>query len=526
MVAALVLSGGGSHGAFQVGAVRYLYTHASLRPEIICGTSVGSINGLKLAEAGPNTSNHTAVLDDLLAIWRSMQDDQDLWNLTPFMKQSPALTKILMDLMADKGPDPFVFPDIPNISGMDLITGRAGVLVAQLYTVLLDAALRDAALVLELTRFLEANEQSVLNLDPIIELLQARINPAEVAKSGTELRLASVSLESGTVRYVTEDGRLLERDNRTPTIPLVSPSVPTSCDNEKQALDAATVAWQDAQRELAAASSAEKQAAGQAVRDAYEKMLEAHGALDTCLAQGSPPPPPPPAVVDVRIGALASASIPVAFPPVEMFGEHYVDGGVRELLPVHVAAQLGADDIYAIPSSALIAPYQKGSFAKMPWSSIALRSAELIYDEVARDEEILEIELIRRGASLESPLYLHAGTYPGAGWLSPHESPTPVKGSAKVSLIEPWTDFYGITEVIPQLIEAEFAYGWMRAYEVVHAVPANQSNSDDIVRHLVRLYELAGGGNTAAVHDSLLDEVARRTIDLGAESLPPEAASW
>jgi hypothetical protein len=298
------------------------------------------------------------------------------------------------------------------------------------------------------------------------------------------------------------------------------------------ALDAAIAEWHDAQAELAAAKSPQEKAdARQKVRTAYDSMVDARAALNTCLSQANIPTPLPPPivdVVDVRTGALASSSIPFFFPPVEMLGEYYVDGGVRELLPVHVAAQLGADDIYAIPGSALIRPYAhgSGSYARVPSLPIALRSASLIYDEVAWDEEVLETELIRRGISMKPALSIHTGLEPTSGWIIPYGSTTPEKVSAKVSLIEPWTDFYGTTTVIPQLIEAEFAYGWMRAYEVVNAVPADQTSSDDIVRHLVALYYLACGGNTAAVHDSLIAEVARRKNNLGAESLPPEAVNW
>jgi predicted acylesterase/phospholipase RssA len=46
---AIALSGGGTKGDFEVGAVRYLYDNG-VHPKILCGTSVGSINALKLAE--------------------------------------------------------------------------------------------------------------------------------------------------------------------------------------------------------------------------------------------------------------------------------------------------------------------------------------------------------------------------------------------------------------------------------------------------------------------------------------------
>jgi NTE family protein len=45
---------------------------------------------------------------------------------------------------------------------------------------------------------------------------------------------------------------------------------------------------------------------------------------------------------------LASASIPVAMPPVEIDGRSYVDGGVREYAPIEVVADAGATEIHAV----------------------------------------------------------------------------------------------------------------------------------------------------------------------------------
>jgi hypothetical protein len=47
---ALCLSGGGARGSFQMGAIKCLYTVYGFRPDVIVGTSVGSLNGAKLAE--------------------------------------------------------------------------------------------------------------------------------------------------------------------------------------------------------------------------------------------------------------------------------------------------------------------------------------------------------------------------------------------------------------------------------------------------------------------------------------------
>ena len=63
---ALVLSGGGSLGAIQVGAVRAL-TEAGIRPDVYIGCSVGALNAAFLA-MDPNPAR----IDELEALWRSL----------------------------------------------------------------------------------------------------------------------------------------------------------------------------------------------------------------------------------------------------------------------------------------------------------------------------------------------------------------------------------------------------------------------------------------------------------------------
>lgn len=64
---ALVLSGGSTHGAAQVGQIRALM-EAGLVPDVIIGCSVGALNGVGLA-ANPTMSG----VDALEAGWRSMR---------------------------------------------------------------------------------------------------------------------------------------------------------------------------------------------------------------------------------------------------------------------------------------------------------------------------------------------------------------------------------------------------------------------------------------------------------------------
>lgn len=50
----------------------------------------------------------------------------------------------------------------------------------------------------------------------------------------------------------------------------------------------------------------------------------------------------------VSRGILASMSIPGVFPPVEIDGQYYVDGGLTNQVPANVAAEMGADVIIAV----------------------------------------------------------------------------------------------------------------------------------------------------------------------------------
>jgi len=60
MKRALILSGGGARGAFQIGVWQYLQER-NWTPDIVCGTSVGAINAVAIGAGMP--------LDRLLQIW-------------------------------------------------------------------------------------------------------------------------------------------------------------------------------------------------------------------------------------------------------------------------------------------------------------------------------------------------------------------------------------------------------------------------------------------------------------------------
>jgi NTE family protein len=61
---ALVLSGGGARGAYEAGVVSQLYAQGE-KFDVICGTSIGAINGAFIAQR-PSA-------DTLSAIWSTIQ---------------------------------------------------------------------------------------------------------------------------------------------------------------------------------------------------------------------------------------------------------------------------------------------------------------------------------------------------------------------------------------------------------------------------------------------------------------------
>jgi NTE family protein len=91
---ALVLSGGGANGAYEVGAIKYLFTVLGVQPDILCGTSVGAINNSFLAQFKKGNEIQSAV--QLTNLWNSINTDTVykkwynglLWYLPVLWKES------------------------------------------------------------------------------------------------------------------------------------------------------------------------------------------------------------------------------------------------------------------------------------------------------------------------------------------------------------------------------------------------------------------------------------------------------
>jgi NTE family protein len=272
MTIALVLSGGGSKGDFELGAIRYLYEVKKIQPTLISGTSVGSLNGAKLAEG---ESSAESGLRGLLTIWLSLDRKEDMWMFEPWVYTvTPIEVFNLLNTYSSTHLFSKFLPSSPPILPQDNLD-------LGLFRGLRDLANAVTGFIwfinkgIQLIPFISAagEAQSIANLNPMRNKIfgDNRNSPVfskellvQWVKEGGKLRLASVSLDSGNLRFISETGQIFDRKNQPIT--------------DKQTRD--------------------------------------------------------PVFCDLREAIIASASIGIVFPPVKLGDEYYVDGGHRTVIPV------------------------------------------------------------------------------------------------------------------------------------------------------------------------------------------------
>jgi hypothetical protein len=209
---------------------------------------------------------------------------------------------------------------------------------------------------------------AVLNLHPLAEAIRHGgetgihpVDPALVARPGLELRLAVTALRAGVLRYITQDGTIVEDDAVTP--------VP-----------------------------------GEA---------------------GGP--------VDFLEGVIASASVPLVFPPRALADDDYVDGGVLQVVPVRAAALLGATRIIAVVAIPLKIDRDERNYSDDNAANVGLRALGAIA-MADRQRENLAVAL---------------------------------PPNATLITIDPVVDVVGYFEVQPGLLRINKDYGWLRAADVM-----------------------------------------------------------
>lgn len=207
-----VFSAGGTHGAFEVGAAKYLY-EMGIQPAVLAGTSGGSLNAVKLAEGDSDAST---AIQQLEQSWIELQQNSDMYAEQPWLgqvsKQAASLFRSATGLTSDlTQPPPIaltvwwaIFPPFRLIKiAADYISasGDCLQLAADLKTGLAQPALYD--------------------LTPLRERLRRQIDPAKIANSGIKLVMTTVSLETGDTHYINQNGQMTSADGMPIQIDLV-----------------------------------------------------------------------------------------------------------------------------------------------------------------------------------------------------------------------------------------------------------------------------------------------------------------
>ena len=471
----LVLAGGGARASFQIGALSYLYDRCAMHPSVISATSAGSIVASALAQ-WPDVTHQRQALRDLETMWLAMQQPEDMFTprawYTRFEAMSPHWSKLFekeqkkqsspghrsllprwltgtgnlhgagsdereQDVTTAAQPRDTTPPRADACDGAaesvadeQELTGQAATLALATSDETIKTASWSPAATVQalsvlsrLTRdgsdiagVLRGADQtsSTHRAGPILaKLLDREFFRAEmVSASGIQLRIATVALESGQLRYMTEQGILVDRDDE----PIGS------------------------------------------------------------------------STFDLSKGVLASCSIPGVFRPVDLDGEHYVDGGVRENIPVEITIErLGVTQPYVI-AAAPSDMERAADFADRNMLDLASRTVSILTNETSRDE----LSYAR---------------------------------SAGATIIEPNVDVHGSRVVDPGLLAINRDYGWMRAAAVCQNASQEVCEAiDTIVTARMQCWQLEkswlAGETTREVRTTL--ENARSAIARTVAQIPDE----
>jgi predicted acylesterase/phospholipase RssA len=360
----LAISGGGALGSFEAGVLRFLYDHTRVDPVAICGNSAGALNAAKLAE-GERGGDRP--IDEVERLWRSLRINSDMWEPEPWLVRLQASATWAATLR-------------DQVSDSDSAASAVRVAVRVVGSLVRRPPETDGTID-AIRESLRA--QSLLSLAPIAALVERELQPERVRASGIALRMGTVSLEAGELRYVTESGELVDRHDR-------------------------------------------------------------------------PIGQPPVALAD---GVLASASIPLAFPPVVLNDEHYVDGGAREILPLELLVEhMGVQRVVAVSASSATIK-RAPSFADRNMLDILRRvSAEIGPNETLRKE-------------LDPP----------GGWRP------------EVRLVVPRFNVHDSMTIDPALIAISLDHGYLRAADVLLRLGPDAADlTERITRIRVQLRHLSG----------------------------------
>jgi NTE family protein len=101
---------------------------------------------------------------------------------------------------------------------------------------------------------------------------------------------------------------------------------------------------------------------------------------------------------------LASAALPGVFPPVQIDGEHYIDGGIVNSIPLDRARKMGAERAFVLQVGRIEQPL---SAPQKPWDvplvafEVARRAR--FHGSLARAQELIEVHVLPTGGLAPKP---------------------------------------------------------------------------------------------------------------------------
>lgn len=443
---AFVLAGGGAKGAFEAGAVRYLVEEEGIVPDIVTATSAGALCAAVLAQARTR--------QEMLARTRELHDD----------------------LLA--------------MTRSDLLFGK------QPWVAALEGTFFGKAIdhwVVERTRPAIPGEGEWAGADRVAVPATGRApGRALAARRGRTIRLAGQ-----VARSLPSLGRAW-RHRRGPTASLLT--LDPLAERLRRggggiaAIDPALVARPGLELRLAVV----------ALGAGVLRYVCGDGAI---VADDARTVVEGPGTVDVIDGVVASASVPMIFPPRTLAGDAYVDGGIVENVPVAAAASLGATRVYAILAVPIDPPAVRRDYESASAPEVFLRA-------------IGEISFAERQRANLAPT-LPAGT--------------------QVTVIDPLVDIVGPFDVARGLMLLNMDYGWLRASDMCadlepslrrRATEATEAIAVARTQAWHREEEMWRAGHVATGALSALARCKRVVRDALSERkglglpVPPEAPGW
>lgn len=245
-VVSCTISGGGSRASFQIGALQYLYRHdEQFTPTVFVGASAGAIVASGLAQYA-SRHEQSEWIDRLGELWLAMRSSDEMFTprnwfrklrdegpswmemvqappAPPKPKKAPSRLA-LPNFFARRDQESPITPSSPDspLDPVEMALTPDGEIRPQWSLEHLSAIASHIGQIPRIGTDMSAiwagleQTQSMYRPGPVLQdLLEPDFfQPARVASSGMRLRMALVALESGELRYMTEEGKLVDRNNQ------------------------------------------------------------------------------------------------------------------------------------------------------------------------------------------------------------------------------------------------------------------------------------------------------------------------